>query len=96
MILIASSPILRDLGVGKTSLSRGIIRRKMGDMQMRVTSPSYLLDNVYDYFDTEEDETRKKIHHMDLYRLPTGLLPITNRWDTSLFFKFALRTIFIL
>lgn len=51
---------------------------------MRVTSPSYLLDNVYDYFDTGEDETRKKIHHMDLYRLPTGVLPFTN---TSLTFQ---------
>jgi tRNA threonylcarbamoyl adenosine modification protein YjeE len=55
-----------DLGAGKTTLSRGLIRRKFDDDSMRVTSPSYLLDNSYEY---GPDEV---IHHMDLYRLPTG------------------------
>ena len=55
-----------DLGAGKTTFARGIIRCKFGDNNMVVTSPSYLLDNVYQY---DED---KYIHHMDLYRLPTG------------------------
>ncbi len=55
-----------DLGAGKTTLSRGLIRAKYQDEEMVVTSPSYLLDNVYDYAEG------KKIHHMDLYRLPNG------------------------
>lgn len=55
-----------DLGAGKTTLARGLIRNKFGDPDMRVTSPSYLLDNTYEY------EEGKLIHHMDLYRLPTG------------------------
>jgi len=54
-----------DLGAGKTTLVRGLIRNKNQDDNMVVTSPSYLLDNVYCY-----DEDEKKIHHMDLYRLP--------------------------
>lgn len=54
-----------DLGAGKTTLARGLIRHKFSDDTMRVTSPSYLLDNLYEY-----DEDRF-IHHMDLYRLPT-------------------------
>ena len=55
-----------DLGAGKTTLARGVIRHKFGDARMRVTSPSYLLDNTYEY---AEDCL---VHHMDLYRLPTG------------------------
>ena len=55
-----------DLGAGKTTLSRGLIRRLFDDDSMRVTSPSYLLDNSYEYGPGEV------LHHMDLYRLPTG------------------------
>lgn len=55
---------LGDLGAGKTTFSRGFIRNKCEDPQLLVTSPSYLLDNCYDFTNTE------KIHHMDLYRLP--------------------------
>ena len=55
-----------DLGAGKTTLSRGIIRSKFEDDHMVVTSPSYLLDNSY-----QLDE-QQFIHHMDLYRLPNG------------------------
>lgn len=55
-----------DLGAGKTTLARGLIRNKFKDSEMVVTSPSYLLDNVYEYAEGE------KIHHMDLYRLPNG------------------------
>ena len=55
-----------DLGAGKTTFSRGIIRRLCGDESLRVTSPSYLLDNAY------ECSPGSFIHHMDLYRLPTG------------------------
>jgi tRNA threonylcarbamoyl adenosine modification protein YjeE len=55
-----------DLGAGKTTLSRGIVRGKFEDDDMIVTSPSYLLDNTYNYGPQEH------IHHMDLYRLPVG------------------------
>ena len=54
-----------DLGAGKTTLARGLIREKLQEPELRVTSPSYLLDNVYEYGNLT-------IHHIDLYRLPTG------------------------
>ena len=37
-----------DLGAGKTCFSRGFVRAKTGDLDMRVTSPTYLLSNTYD------------------------------------------------
>ena len=61
-----------DLGAGKTCFSRGFIRAKTGCGDERVTSPTYLLSNMYsiaknnDSGDIEEDI---KIYHMDLYRL---------------------------
>jgi tRNA threonylcarbamoyl adenosine modification protein YjeE len=71
-----------DLGAGKTTFSRGIIRSKFEDEDMRVTSPSYLLDNSYEY------DEGKYIHHMDLYRLPTGcdlsMLNIPEIFETTL------------
>ena len=36
-----------DLGAGKTCLSRGFVRARTGDEEMRVTSPTYLLSNAY-------------------------------------------------
>tara|TARA_B110000090_G_C13116460_1_gene344515 strand:+ start:142 stop:645 length:504 start_codon:yes stop_codon:yes gene_type:complete len=54
------------LHAGKTTLSRGFIREKFEENTMVITSPSYLLDNTYEYGEG------KTIHHMDLYRLPTG------------------------
>jgi tRNA threonylcarbamoyladenosine biosynthesis protein TsaE len=69
------------LGAGKTTLVRGLIQAKCNDNTMRVTSPSYLLDNIYEL----EDMT---IHHMDLYRLPTGsdlsILDIPKIYSSSL------------
>lgn len=71
-----------DLGAGKTTLSRGLVRRKLGDNYVRVTSPTYLLDNMYQYGDSEI------IHHFDLYRLPTGcdvkVLEIPQVYSSSL------------
>jgi tRNA threonylcarbamoyladenosine biosynthesis protein TsaE len=40
------------------------VRAKFDDFDMKVTSPSYLLDNCYQYGE------KQKIHHMDLYRMP--------------------------
>lgn len=37
-----------DLGAGKTCFSRGFVRARTGDMDQRVTSPTYLLSNTYD------------------------------------------------
>ena len=53
-----------DLGAGKTCFSRGFIRERLNDPRMRVTSPTFLLSNVY-Y--SEDDDV--EIHHMDVYRL---------------------------
>mmetsp|Transcript_7266 Transcript_7266/g.12064 ORF Transcript_7266/g.12064 Transcript_7266/m.12064 type:complete len:184 (-) Transcript_7266:326-877(-) len=52
-----------DLGAGKTCFSRGFIRARTGDVDMRVTSPTYLLCNAY------PSQDGMVIHHMDLYRL---------------------------
>lgn len=52
-----------DLGAGKTCFSRGFIRARTGDVDMRVTSPTYLLCNAY------PSQDGMSIHHMDLYRL---------------------------
>lgn len=54
-----------DLGAGKTTFTRGLLRELYEDDSMIVTSPSYLLDNTYEY-------NGVLIHHMDLYRLPTA------------------------
>lgn len=63
-----------DLGAGKTCFSRGFIRGRTGRYDERVTSPTYLLSNLYD-----ADDGRTKIYHMDLYRLSgseKGLRPL--------------------
>lgn len=49
-----------DLGAGKTTLARSIIRERAGDA-VDVPSPTFSLVEVYD-FDTP-------LHHIDLYRL---------------------------
>lgn len=61
-----------DLGSGKTCFSRGFIRAKTGCDDMKVTSPTYLLSNVYK---ADEDVL---IHHMDLYRLDPKRLQSLN------------------
>ncbi|MEO0327155.1 MAG: tRNA (adenosine(37)-N6)-threonylcarbamoyltransferase complex ATPase subunit type 1 TsaE [Pseudomonadota bacterium] len=50
-----------DLGAGKSSLSRSIIRYLAQNSVLEVPSPSYTLCNTY--------ETSPKIAHFDLYRL---------------------------
>ena len=52
-----------DLGAGKTALSRGYLRTATADPDLLVTSPTYLLSNVY------TTGTQSRVYHMDLYRL---------------------------
>ena len=65
-----------DLGAGKTCFSRGFIRARIGSMNERVTSPTYLLSNTYtannnnaNNGEEEEEEDTTNVYHMDLYRL---------------------------
>eukprot|EP00527_Entomoneis_sp_CCMP2396_P002746 CAMPEP_0198144350 /NCGR_PEP_ID=MMETSP1443-20131203/14889_1 /TAXON_ID=186043 /ORGANISM="Entomoneis sp., Strain CCMP2396" /LENGTH=273 /DNA_ID=CAMNT_0043807727 /DNA_START=182 /DNA_END=1003 /DNA_ORIENTATION=- len=58
-----------DLGAGKTALSRGFIQTALGNFDMLVTSPTYLLSNTY-----KTPNLTTEIQHMDLYRL-TGKRP---------------------
>lgn len=68
-----------DLGAGKTCFSRGFIRARIGSMNERVTSPTYLLSNTYtannnnanhgDTSEEEEEDDTTNVYHMDLYRL---------------------------
>ena len=75
--------MLGDLGAGKTCFSRGFIRLLSRDPELIVTSPTYLLDNTYtiehpdvlnsiEDLDEDNQSSLCELHHMDLYRLPTG------------------------
>lgn len=50
-----------DLGAGKTTLARAIIRALANDEALEVPSPTFTLVQAY--------ETRLPVHHFDLYRL---------------------------
>lgn len=50
-----------DLGAGKTTLARGLIRALAGDPSLDVPSPTFTLVQVYDL--------KPEVHHFDLYRL---------------------------
>jgi tRNA threonylcarbamoyl adenosine modification protein YjeE len=50
-----------DLGAGKTTLARGLVRALAGDPGLEVPSPTFTLVQSY--------RTRPPIHHFDLYRL---------------------------
>lgn len=61
-----------DYGAGKTCLARGFLRHWYGDPAEQVTSPSYLIDNVYDDPEGVALLPGVTVHHMDLWRLPEG------------------------
>ena len=61
-----------DYGAGKTCLARGFVRCWYSDPTEQVTSPSYLIDNVYDDPDGVAMLPGVTVHHMDLWRLPEG------------------------
>jgi tRNA threonylcarbamoyladenosine biosynthesis protein TsaE len=71
-----------DLAAGKTTLSRGIVRQKLQDDDLLVTSPTYLLDNIYTY------EADRVVHHLDLYRMSSdcdfSFLGIPDIYETSI------------
>ncbi|MEX0407669.1 tRNA (adenosine(37)-N6)-threonylcarbamoyltransferase complex ATPase subunit type 1 TsaE [Aquibium sp. LZ166] len=50
-----------DLGAGKTTLARALIRAMAGDPDLEVPSPTFTLVQSY--------ELRIPVHHLDLYRL---------------------------
>ncbi len=51
-----------DLGAGKTTLARGLLRSLAGDPQMDVPSPTFTLVEVYEF-------PTIAVWHFDLYRL---------------------------
>ena len=51
-----------DLGAGKTTLARGLLRTLAGDPQMDVPSPTFTLVEVYEF-------PTIAVWHFDLYRL---------------------------
>ncbi|GAN87467.1 tRNA (adenosine(37)-N6)-threonylcarbamoyltransferase complex ATPase subunit type 1 TsaE [Komagataeibacter intermedius] len=65
-----------DLGAGKTTLARALLRGLCGDEDMEVPSPSYTLVQVY-------DAPVAEVAHFDLWRLdgPEGLHELG--WDDA-------------
>ena len=61
-----------DYGAGKTCLARGFVRHWLGSPDEQVTSPSYLIDNVYPDSEGFALCPGVTVHHMDLWRLPEG------------------------
>src|ERR671910_3134385 len=53
-----------ELGAGKTTLARGLIRALAEDPELEVPSPTFTLVQAY--------EARIPIHHFDLYRLSSA------------------------
>ncbi|KAL0491971.1 tRNA threonylcarbamoyladenosine biosynthesis protein TsaE [Acrasis kona] len=57
--------LVGEMGSGKTVFCQGFIRKICSDRLLQVTSPTYLLDNLY-------ESNGVNVHHIDLYRLSGG------------------------
>ena len=66
-----------DLGVGKTTLARAIVRAACGDPEMVVPSPTFTLVEVY-------DTPKGSLWHFDLYRLEAPEQVFELGWEEAL------------
>jgi tRNA threonylcarbamoyladenosine biosynthesis protein TsaE len=66
-----------DLGAGKTTLARAIIRAAAGDRELIVPSPTFTLVEVY-------ETPRGTFWHFDLYRLETAEQVYELGWEEAL------------
>lgn len=66
-----------DLGVGKTTLARAIVRAACGDPAMIVPSPTFTLVEVY-------ETPRGSFWHFDLYRLEAPEQVFELGWEEAL------------
>jgi tRNA threonylcarbamoyladenosine biosynthesis protein TsaE len=66
-----------DLGVGKTTLARAIVRAAAGDPELIVPSPTFTLVEVY-------DTPKGPYWHFDLYRLETPEQVYELGWEEAL------------
>ena len=66
-----------DLGAGKTTLARAIVRAAAGDPDLIVPSPTFTLVEVY-------DTPRGPIWHFDLYRLDSPDQVYELGWEEAL------------
>jgi tRNA threonylcarbamoyladenosine biosynthesis protein TsaE len=66
-----------ELGAGKTTLARAILRAASGDPELIVPSPTFTLVEVY-------DTARGTFWHFDLYRLETPEQVYELGWEDAL------------
>jgi tRNA threonylcarbamoyladenosine biosynthesis protein TsaE len=66
-----------ELGAGKTTLARGILRAAAGDPELIVPSPTFTLVEVY-------ETARGTFWHFDLYRLETPEQVYELGWEDAL------------
>ena len=63
-----------DLGCGKTTFAGRVIQGILGDADMYVPSPTFVIDNIYNSAASAQTKSgiRADIHHWDLYRLESA------------------------